>query len=160
MALTDNMKAFAHAKFEGKSNKDAALAANYSEKSAGSKGSQLAKDPEVVAYLAALVKQGGEGVAAFESMPLGEAAIKAELEQLKSVDSSLEFLKLIYKSPNFKMADRISAAKAALPFEHGKVGEMGIKQGRESTAEEVANKDDDFATAGNQRRAREQQRVS
>lgn len=61
MALTDNMKAFAHAKVQGKSNKDSALDAGYSEKSAGSKGSQLAKDPEVVAYLAALLNQGGRG---------------------------------------------------------------------------------------------------
>lgn len=61
MALTENMKAFVHAKVQGKSNKDSALAAGYSEKSAGSKGSQLAQNPEVIAYLAALLKQGGGG---------------------------------------------------------------------------------------------------
>lgn len=168
MALTEQMKKFALAKLKndpvtGKqlSNKQAAIEAGYSEKSAGSKGSQLAQNAEVITYLDGLLKPGGEGAgAAFVSMPLGEAAIAAEVEQLKSVNSSLEFLKLIYKNPNLKMADRILAAKAALPFEHGKVGEMGIKQGRDNAAGEVSEKDDDFATAGNQRAARGQQRVS
>ena len=159
MALTDNMKAFAHAKVQGKSNKDSALDAGYSEKSAGSKGSQLAKDPEVVAYLAALLNQGGEGVEAFESMPLGEAAINAELEEMESVENSLDFLKSVYKDPRRKLADRITAAKAALPFEHGKVGEKGIKQSRDDEAADVADHDDDFGTAESQLKSREQ-RVS
>lgn len=151
MALTENMKAFARAKMQGKSNKDAALAAGYSEKSAGSKGSQLARDPEVIAYLDGLLKQGGAGVDAFESMPLGEAAIKKELAELESVEDSLSFLKLIYKNPYMKMSDRLFAAKAALPFEHGKVGEMGIKEGRDQAAKETARKSK-FATADEQRR--------
>lgn len=162
MALTEQMKKFAHAKLktgeDGRqvSNKQAAILAGYSEKSAGAKGSQLMQNPEVKAYLDSLLKQGGEGAEAFESMPLGEAAIMAELAQLESVDSSLEFLKLIYKNPRLKLADRLFAAKAALPFEHGKVGEMGIKGGRDAAAGEVAKKGK-FATADEQRK---QQRVS
>ena len=35
----------------GMSKKDAAIKAGYSEKSARSKGSQLAKDPEVIAFI-------------------------------------------------------------------------------------------------------------
>ena len=159
MALTENMKAFVHAKVQGKSNKDSALAAGYSEKSAGSKGSQLAQNPEVIAYLAVLLKQGGEGVEAFESMPLGEAAINAEFSQMESVENSLDFLKAVYKDPRRKLADRISAAKAALPFEHGKVGEKGIKQSRDDEAADVADHDDDFGTAESQLKSREQ-RVS
>jgi len=160
MALTENMKAFVHAKVQGKSNKEAAIAAGYSEKSAGSKGSQLMRDPEVIAYLDGLVKQGGEGVAVLESMPLGEAAIKAEEKEMEQVDNSLEFLRSVYKNPRLERKVRIEAAKAALPYEFGKVGEMGIKQSRENEADNVSNNDDDFATAGNQRAARGQQRVS
>ena len=159
MALTENMKAFARAKMHGKSNKDAALAAGYSEKSAGSKGSQLARDPEVIAYLDGLLKQGGAGVEAFESMPLGEAAIQADAKEMESVTNSLEFLRSIYKNPRLERKTRIEAAKAALPYEFGKVGEKGVKQGREDHASEVSENDDDFSTAGNQRAAR-QQRVS
>ena len=159
MALTENMKAFVHAKVQGKSNKDSALAAGYSEKSAGSKGSQLAQNPEVIAYLAALLKQGGEGVEAFESMPLGEAAINAEFVQMESVENSLDFLKSVYKDPRRKLADRIAAAKAALPFEHGKVGEKGVKQSREDEASDISENDDDFGTAESQLKSLDQ-RVS
>lgn len=158
MALTENMKAFVHAKVQGKSNKEAAIAAGYSEKSAGAKGSQLMKNPEVIAYLDGLVKQGGEGVAVLESMPLGEAAIKAEFAEMESVNNSLDFLRSVYKNPRLERKVRIEAAKAALPYEFGKVGEMGIKQSRENEATNVSNSDDDFATASSQRAAR--QRVS
>ena len=160
MALTAKMKAFAHAKVQGKSNKEAAIAAGYSVTSAASKGSQLATDPEVVTYLDGLLNSGGSGVALLESMPLGEAAIKAEFKEMESVTNSLEFLRSIYKNPRLERKVRIEAAKAALPYEFGKVGEKGIKQGREDDANDISDNDDDFATAGNQRHARGQHRVS
>ena len=167
MALTEQMKKFAHAKLktgsDGRqlSNKQAAIEAGYSEKSAGSKGSQLAKDPAVLPYLDGLLKSGGEGAGAvFESMPLGEAAIQADIKEMESVTNSLEFLRSIYKNSRLERKVRIEAAKAALPYEFGKVGEMGVKQGRESAAGDVSENDNDFATAGNQRAARGQQRVS
>lgn len=167
MALTEQMKKFAHAKLktgeDGRqlSNKQAAIEAGYSEKSAGSKGSQLAQNPEVITYLDGLLKSGGEGAGAvFESMPLGEAAIQADIKEMESVTNSLEFLRSIYKNSRLEQKVRIEAAKAALPYEFGKVGEMGVKQGRENAAGDVSENDNDFATAGNQRAARGQQRVS
>ncbi|WP_151706785.1 MULTISPECIES: terminase small subunit [Acinetobacter] len=167
MALTEQMKKFAHAKLktgeDGRqlSNKQAAIEAGYSEKSAGSKGSQLAKDPEVLTYLDGLLKSGGQGAGfVFESMPLGEAAIQADIKEMESVTNSLEYLRSVYKNPRLERKVRIEAAKAALPYEFGKVGEMGIKQGRDAAADDVSENDDDFATAGNQRAARGQQRVS
>lgn len=51
MALTAKMKAFAQAVVDGLSNKDAAISAGYSEKSAKQQGSKLAKIPEVIAYI-------------------------------------------------------------------------------------------------------------
>lgn len=157
MALTEQMKKFAQAKMktgeDGRqlSNKQAAIEAGYSEKSAGSKGSQLAQNPEVLTYLDGLLKSGGEGVALLESMPLGEAAIQAETKEMESVTNSLEFLKSIYKNPRMERKVRIEAAKAALPYEFGKVGEMGIKDGREAAAGVVAKKSK-FATADEQRK--------
>lgn len=156
MALTAKMKAFAHEKMQGKSNKEAALLAGYSERSASMQGSQLAVNPEVIAYLASLNLRGGGGV---DLMPLGEAAIQAELKAMDNVTSSLEFLQHIYKNPRIDRKTRIEAAKAALPYEAGKVGEKGVKLGREEAASEVADSDEDFATADKQRAAR-QQRVS
>ncbi|MCL6246509.1 hypothetical protein M5F00_01295 [Acinetobacter sp. ANC 4945] len=167
MALTEQMKKFARAKLKndpvtGKqlSNKQAAIEADYSEKSAGSKGSQLAKNPEVIAYLDGLLKLGGEGAGpAFESMSLGEAAIQADMKEMESVTNSLEYLRSIYKNSRLERKVRIEAAKAALPYEFGKVGEMGIKEGREQAAGEVA-KTSKFATADERRKQRENQRVS
>lgn len=155
MALTAKMKAFAQAKMQGKSNKEAAVMAGYSERSALSRGSQLAVNPEVVNYLASLNLQGGGGI---DHMPLGEAAIQAELKAMDNVTSSLEFLQHIYKNPRLDSKTRIEAAKAALPYESGKILEPGVKVARENAAGEIAKKGK-FATA-DERRAAKQQMVS
>lgn len=148
MALTAKMKAFAQAKLQGKSNKEAAVLAGYSERSATMQGSQLAKNPEVIAYLDSLNNQGGGGI---EHMPLGEAAISAELKDMNNVTNSLEFLQYIYKNPRIDRKTRIEAAKAALPYEHGKVAETGKKEQKENNAQEAA-KAGKFATLDNQLR--------
>ena len=51
MELTGKHRAFADAVLAGKSNKDAAIAAGYSEKTAGPAGSRLAKHPAVAAFI-------------------------------------------------------------------------------------------------------------
>ena len=153
MALTQKKKDFARAKLDGKSNKESAVLAGYSERSAGAKGSQLADDPDVVTYLASLNSQGGGGL---DATPLGEAAIAAEFQAMESVTNSLEFLKTIYKNPRIDRKVRIEAAKAALPYEFSKVGELGLKDEREAVAGKVA-KESKFATAEEQRK---QQMVS
>ncbi|MDA3507331.1 hypothetical protein [Acinetobacter junii] len=148
MALTQKKKDFAAAKMQGKSNKESAVLAGYSERSAGAKGSQLADDPDVIAYLASLNSQGGGGL---DATPLGEAAIQAEFKDMEDVNNSLDFLQWVYKNPRVDRKTRIEAAKAALPYEFGKVGEMGIKDGRAAAAGEVAKKSK-FATADEQRK--------
>ncbi len=158
MALTAKMKAFVHAKVQGKSNKEAAIAAGFSEKSAGSKGSQLMQNPEVLTYLDGLLKSGGEG-AGHESLPLVQAAKEAEFKALESIEDPLEGLKHIWKNPNADIKHRIEALKAALPYTRGKVGEVGIKQGREDAADGVA-KSGKFATADERRKQRENRMVS
>lgn len=55
--LTAQKRKFALALISGMSKKDAAIKAGYSEKSARSKGSQLAKDPEVIAFIARKSKE-------------------------------------------------------------------------------------------------------
>ncbi|HCA5292631.1 hypothetical protein QZJ98_11935 [Acinetobacter baumannii] len=153
MALTQRKKAFAHARFQGKKKEEAAVLAGYSERSAAAKGCQLENDPDVVAYLASLNSQGGGGL---DATPLGEAAIQAEFRAMENVSNSLEFLKTIYKNPRIDRKIRIEAAKAALPYEFGKVGEDGVKKVRDNEADQVSRKSK-FATADEQRK---QQRVS
>lgn len=154
MALTQKKKAYAQARLQGKKTKEAAVMAGYSERSAAAKGSQLESDPDVVAYLASFNSQGGGGL---DGTPLGEAAIQAEFIAMDKVSNSLEFLKTIYKNPRIDQRTRIDAAKAALPYEFGRVGEKGIKEGRQDEANETAKKSK-FATADEQRK--QQQRVS
>ncbi|EXS29079.1 terminase small subunit [Acinetobacter sp. 742879] len=153
MALTQRKKAFAHARLQGKKKEEAAVLAGYSERSAAAKGCQLENDPDVVAYLASLNSQGGGGL---DATPLGEAAIQAEFRAMENVSNSLEFLKTIYKNPRIDRKIRIEAAKAALPYEFGKVGEDGVKKVRDNEADQVSRKSK-FATADEQRK---QQRVS
>ncbi|WP_336932142.1 hypothetical protein [Acinetobacter bereziniae] len=148
MALTEKMKAFAQAKMQGKSNKEAAELAGYSKGSAASRGSQLAENPDVVAYLASLNLRGAGGV---EHLPLGEAAIQAETKDMESVNSSLEYLQYVYKNPRIDRKTRIEAAKAALPYETGKIAEKGKKEQKENDAQESA-KAGKFATLENQLR--------
>lgn len=154
MALTQRKKAFAHARLQGKKKEEAAVLAGYAERSAAAKGCQLENDPDVVAYLASLNSQGGGGL---DATPLGEAAIQAEFRAMENVSNSLEFLKTIYKNPRIDRKIRIEAAKAALPYEFGRVGEKGIKEGRQDEANDAAKKSK-FATADEQRK--QQQRVS
>lgn len=76
---------------------------------------------------------------------------------MENVSNSLDFLKTIYKNPRIDQKTRIEAAKAALPYEFGRVGDKGLKEGREEEAKETA-KTSKFATADEQRK--QQQRVS
>jgi len=148
MALTEKMKAFALAKMQGKSNKEAAILAGYSEGSAQSRGSQLASNPEVVAYLASLNLQGGGGI---DHMPLGEAAINAEIKDMKDVNTALEFFQYLYRKPSIPLKIRMEAARNALPYETGKVAEKGKKEQRKQLAKE-ATQGGKFATLENQLR--------
>lgn len=54
--------------------------------------------------------------------------------------SSLELMQHTYNNPRMPPALRFEAAKQALPYEHGKVGEVGKKQQRQDKAESVAGK--------------------
>ncbi|MDH0718329.1 terminase small subunit [Acinetobacter junii] len=150
MALTQKKKAFAHARLQGNKKEEAAVLAGYSERSAAAKGCQLENDPDVVAYLASLMSQGGGGL---DDTPLGQSAIHAEFKEMESVNSSLDFFQWIYKNPRIDYKVRMEAAKNALPYESGKISEGGIKAGRDAAAAEAA-KDGKFATADERRKQR------
>lgn len=156
MALTAKMKAFAQAVVDGMSNKDAAISAGYSEKSAMQQGSKLAKIPEVIAYI-----EQFKSVKKLTSKP---EKLTPEKPKVNSVDSGendnplddenyakddpLQFLiDVMNKSDDMFM--RVNAAKAALPYMHGKVADKGKK---ESKAEEAkkATQSGKFGTLNNQ----------
>ncbi len=145
--LTAQKRKFAIALMSGMSQKDAAIKAGYSEKSARSKGSQLAKDPEVIAFIARKKK---EVVETDESPTHGKnvytAAVNsadqndtpsAPLERppvIGSFDDPLKFLMAVMNDGTEDIDIRKDAAKAMLPYMHPKKGETGKKDARNAAA--------------------------
>ena len=164
MALTAKSKAFAQAVVDGMSNKDAAISAGYSEKTAMQQGSKLAKLPEVIAYIAKLkadkkLKQGGEKLKVEVKAEIVEVqVVESRHEQLRSEfvgrdeiaigshEDPLEYLKSVWMDKGQDEELRVACAKAALPYVHGKVADKGKKQTQEEEARATAKSGGKFAT--------------
>lgn len=98
MALTAKMKAFVHAKVQGKSNKEASNCRRLFREVRRLKRQSIGcKTPEVLTYLDGLLKSGGVG-AGHDSLPLVQAAKEAEFKALESIEDPLEGLKHIWKT--------------------------------------------------------------
>ncbi|MHA3054833.1 terminase small subunit [Acinetobacter sp. ANC 4633] len=147
MAINEKMKKFAHAIVDGASNKDAAISAGYPEKTAAQQGSKLKKHHEIIVLIEKL-KADKEG----------RSLTKTEVKKVKEVNSSnteqdldappddpysqddpLEFLIDVMNNAGNDMFLRFNAAKAALPYIHGKVAEKGKKQTKEEEAKKASN---------------------
>lgn len=137
MALTGKKKAFAEAVLAGSSNKDAAILAGYSARTASAAGSRLAKDRAIVEYLNQQVRA------------IAKAEHKAEQKAAAPLISSDFDLSpdtpVVWRDPkaflvavmNHKFSDlkhRIDAAKALLPYEYEKKESLGKKEAREQFA--------------------------
>jgi phage terminase small subunit len=123
MALTGKKRAFADAVLAGLSNKEAAIRAGFSEKTASAAGSRNVKDPDVKAYLDQR-RQTPEtaGVKALPAPGPGDAGI-----EIPPTDDPVEFLTKVMNEPAADLRLRMDAAKAMLPFKHKKLGEGGKK---------------------------------
>lgn len=142
MALSEKMKKFAQAVVDGLSNKEAAISAGYAEKTASQQGSKLRKDPEIIVHIEKL-KADKEG----RSLTSGKPKVKTIStheddnpldDEDYAKDDPLQFLiDVMNKSDDMFL--RFNAAKAALPYVHGKVAEKGKKQTQEDEAKAAAN---------------------
>lgn len=156
MALTAKMKAFAQAVVDGLSNKDAAISAGYSEKSAMQQGSKLANNPEIIAYI--------DQFKSVKKLTPKSEKLTLKKPKVNSVDSEendnplddenyakddpLQFLlDVMNKSDDMFM--RVNAAKAALPYVHGKVADKGKKETKAEEAKKAAQSGK-FGTLNNQ----------
>lgn len=147
MAINEKMKKFAHAIVDGASNKDAAISAGYPEKSAAQQGAKLKKHPEIIVYIEKL-KADKEG----------RSLTKTEVKTVKEVNSNnteqdwdappddpyskddpLEFLIEVMNNAGNDMFLRFNAAKAALPYKHGKVAEKGKKETKAEEAKKATS---------------------
>ena len=146
MALTAKMKAFAQAVVDGMSNKDAAISAGYSEKSAMQQGSKLAKIPEVIAYIdqySTAKKLTSQKQKLTSEKPKIQPADSGEddnpFEDNYAKDDPLQFLIDIMNDKENEMGLRVHAAKSALPYVHGKVAEKGKKESKAEEAKKASN---------------------
>lgn len=146
--LTAQKRKFALALMSGMSQKDAAIKAGYSEKSARSKGSQLAKDPEVIAFIR---RKKSEKIEVDDEPEYRRnvytPAVNTPEEKPPSVTSSpdqfedpLDFLKWVMNNAANEIDVRKDAAKAMLPYKHPKMGETGKKDAKSDAAKKAANK--------------------
>lgn len=157
MALSEKMKKFALAVVDGMSNKDAAISAGYAEKTASQAGSKLRKDPEISVYIEKLKADKKGKKLTFEA-----PKVKAEststyenenpLDDEYSTDDPLDFLINVMKNGGNEMMLRVNAARAALPYVHGKVAEKGKKETKADEAKAAAKRGK-FGTLGSQLRS-------
>ena len=154
MALSEKMKKFAQAVVDGLSNKEAAISAGYAEKTASQAGSKLRKDPEIIVHIEKL-KADKEGRSLTPEKPKVKAIETSSyedddpLEDQYSTDDPLDFLINVMKNGGNEMMLRVNAARAALPYVHGKVAEKGKKETKEDAAK-AATKSGKFGTLNNQ----------
>lgn len=144
MALTAKKKAFAQAKHDGADNKEAAIFAGYSPETASQAGSRLAKDPDVVAHIERL-KINTEVKTDVKPDPK-PIITKKDIETAGSRADPLKFLEEIWTDPVEDMKLRMDAAKAALPYFHGKVAEKGKKESQADDAKAAATGGGKYAT--------------
>lgn len=168
MALTPKKRAFIDALRGGASNRDAAIAAGYSEKTASAAGSRLAKDRDVAAELHKLralglmpkdvkadvkgdVKDGGREPVQVAPMDEPDAHHQLPVDDLGPAGFDLsralshkdpkDFLLAVMNDMGTEAKLRVDAAKALMPFVHPRRGESGKKeQAKEKAADAASGK--------------------
>lgn len=135
MALTDKKRRFAAALRSGASNKEAAIAAGYSEKTAAQAGSRLAKDPDV---LAELVRKEHVEQAKAEAKAQGREVNLPDLGKMYS--DPKDFLMALMNDGAEDVKLRLEAAKTLMPVFHAKKDSAGKKAAAQEQAEKVASR--------------------
>ncbi|MEN5159701.1 terminase small subunit [Achromobacter spanius] len=134
MALTDKKRRFVQALQSGLSGARAAIHAGYSEKGAAVAASRLMKDKDIQETLGRVNqvnKLKEEAAAAGKDVSLPDLG--------KLYSDPLEFLKAVANDPEQDMKLRVEAAKAWVPYVHGKMGEQGKKDARKQAADKAAS---------------------
>lgn len=135
MALTDKKRRFADALMSGATQKDAAIQAGYSAKTAAQAGSRLAKDVDVLAHIErrGVVAEAKEQAKA-EGKPLNIDSLS------KLYSDPMDFLRAVMNDGGEDVKLRVDAARVLMPYVHSKPGEKGKKQERQEAAEKVAGR--------------------
>ncbi len=135
--LTGQKKKFADALMKGSNQRQAAIHAGYSEKTAKVKGSQLAKDKDVIGYMERV-----RAVNPADSMPelVGQEDLPP-VETPPQFDDPIAVMKLIM-SDNILVDPKLSLEAAAklAPYVCKKMGDTGKKEAKDAAAKKVASK--------------------
>lgn len=142
MPLNSKMATYVEARVAGADKLTAARSAGYSENGLDAAVSRLESRADVQAAIRAGRKTagaaGGSGGRAGQK-PAKNLADDDGVPLMKAkYGSSLELMQDTYNNPRMPPAMRFEAAKQALPYEHGKVGETGKKETAKNRAKEIA----------------------
>jgi phage terminase small subunit len=149
MPLTIKKQRFADAVMAGEPNMSAAIIAGYSAATASPAACRLAKDPDVLAYIARMngAQQAAPASVDARAKAHGKQAIAVKEEQqqaappLTYADTSNDpkaFLLSVMNDKLMEWRQRIEAAKTLMPFTHMKLGEGGKKEQKTAAAERAA----------------------
>jgi phage terminase small subunit len=144
--LTGQKRKFAAALMSGSTQTAAAITAGYSVKSARSKGSQLAKDPDVIAFMKKKRGEAGgspdekQSKKTIENVNTSPDVLAPVSVATNLYDDPLEFLKSVMNNLKEDIDTRKDAAKAMLPYIHPKKGEGGKKVAQNAAAKVAASK--------------------
>lgn len=125
--LTEQKLKYVALRKAGVRQKEAAIAAEYSARTAAQQASRLESDPEVREAIYGEKKTVVQEVAPQESVATDE----------KYYEDAKDFLLAEMNDPKKAPSIRHDAAKALLPYQHAKIGETGKKKTREDEAKGV-----------------------
>lgn len=130
--MNDMQKRFAEAIANGLNQKEAAIMAGYSENQAASIGSRLMKNENVKAH----VKRVEEALQArAKIIPARVSATAVILD----MNDPLNYIRSVWQDEGEDPRIRLDAAKAALPYVHGKVAEKGKKETKADEAKQATS---------------------
>ena len=135
MALTAKKELFAQAKLNGADNKEAAIQAGSKPNSAAAAGTRWEKDPDVIAYIER--HKNVKPVNKVVNTEPKSVTTKNAIQTAANRADPLAFLEEIWTDPVEDMKLRLDAAKAALPYFHGKVAEKGKKETKADDAKKA-----------------------
>lgn len=141
MALTDKKRRFVDALLSGATNREAAIAAGYSEKTASQAGSKLAKDPAILSDIGRRLqeKQASSVEVKASRKVKGDQPDQGEAGdvELTHTEDPRAFLTELMNADQADLRMRLEAAKTLMPYVHGKVADQGKKEERANAAKEA-----------------------
>lgn len=114
---------------------EAAIYAGYSKKGASVQANALMKDKDIIA---ALERKKTISDAKAQAREKGKELDLSALS--KTYSDPKEFLIAVMNDAGEEVKMRVEAAKAVMPYVHGKIGEGGKKDARQNAAAKVAKK--------------------